>query len=452
MRDSRITVDRILFVSADSHITPPPAAIAEYLEAAYQPWLCEYLDENEVWRRNLRFLVFPPEVLEVIDQEGAIRTGGDRGWDYDRRLLEMDREGVAAELLIASTHAAATPFFGYANRPYPPDVRLAGTRAYHRWLADFMAPSHGRMFGVALSGPCLDMAQTTGDLRWIADHGFRSVSVPGAVTDPNLPPLHDEYFEPYWATCEELGLVLSVHASHGRPQGHFMAFIERVTRELGKEATPQRLQNALGSGQFADSPFAPDINPQHVLWELIIGGVFDRYPNLTIAFTEVRSDWVPQTLRAFEARFDAGEFRTRRRPSDYWRDNCMAGASSIKRSEIRLRHEIGVDHLMFGRDHPHAEGTWPNTYDWIRDAFAEVPEDEARLILGENAVRCYGLDRDALVAVAERVGPRPEEILGEGHHVAPELVANFAARAGYATSREDIDVAALNERCVVPAG
>lgn len=444
-------MDHILLVSADSHITPPPAAIAEYLETAYRPWLRDYRDENEAWQRNLRFLEFPPEVLAVIDKEEAIRTGGDLGWDHERRLLEMDREGVAAELILASTHAAATPFFGYANRPYPPDVRLAGTRAYHRWLADFMAAARARMFAVALSGPCLDMAQATADLRWVADRGFRSVSVPGAVADPSLPPLYDGHFEPYWATCDELGLVLSVHASHGRPQGHFMEFIERVTRELGEEATPQRLQNALGSGEFADSPFAPDMNPQQVLWELMIGGVFDRFPNLTIAFTEVRSDWVPQTLRAFDARFDAGELETRRRPSEYWERNCMAGASSIKRSEIRLRHDIGVDHLMFGRDYPHAEGTWPNTYDWIRDAFAEVPEGEARRILGENAVRCYGLDRDSLVATAERIGPHREEVLGGGHRVDPELVANFAARAGYRTSREDIDVDELNARCALPS-
>jgi predicted TIM-barrel fold metal-dependent hydrolase len=444
-------MNRLLLVSADSHITPPPAAVGEYLEAAYQPWFREYLDENEAWLKILRFLAFPPEILEIIDQERAIQTGGDLGWDVERRLFEMDREGVAAELLIASTHAAATPFFGYANRRYPADVRFAGTRAYHRWTADFMAAADGRLFAVALPGPCLDIDAAIAELRWAADHGFRSVAVPGAVSDPLLPPLYSPYYEPYWATCAELGIVLSVHASHGRTQGTFMPFIQRVTAELGDEATPQRIQNALGSGDFPDSPFAPDFNPQQVLWELMVGGVFDRYPTLTIAFTEVRSDWAPATLRAFDTRFDRGDTPLTRRPSEYWQSNCMAGASSIKRSEIRLRHEIGVDHLMFGRDYPHAEGTWPNTYDWLRDAFAEVPEDEARLMLGENAVRCYALDREKLLAIAARIGPRPEDILGGAHDVRPELVAHFAARAGYNKSMENVDVDGLLARCTVPS-
>jgi predicted TIM-barrel fold metal-dependent hydrolase len=434
----------------DSHITPPPEAVAEYLETEYQPWLHEYEDENVSWKKTLQFLVFPPEILEIIDRDDAIKNGGDLGWDVERRLQEMDREGVVAELVLASTHAAATPFFGVANRRYPPDVRLAGTRAYHRWLADFMAQADGRLFAVALSGPCLDMEQTTRDLRWLAGRGFRSVAVPGAVHDPRLPPLYDDYFEPFWAACSELGLVLSVHASHGRPQGEFMPWIERVISDLGEGATPQRVQNGLGSGEFPGSPFAPNFAPQKVLWELLVGGIFDRYPDLVIAFTEVRSDWVPATLRAFDARFEQGEIDLPRRPSEYWRRNCIAGASSIKRSEVRLRHEIGIDHMMFGRDYPHPEGTWPNTYDWLRDALAEVPQAEAELILGENAVRCYGLDRLRLRSLADRIGPQPEELLGGGHGVPDALVGHFAARSGYARSMEDVDVAALNANCTTP--
>jgi hypothetical protein len=39
-----------------------------------------------------------------------------------------------------------------------------------------------------------------------------------------------------------------------------------------------------------------------------------------------------------------------------------------------------------------------------------MPDDEARRILGENAIDVYRLDRDALVAIADRVGPTPDEI------------------------------------------
>jgi hypothetical protein len=94
---------------------------------------------------------------------------------------------------------------------------------------------------------------------------------------------------------------------------------------------------------------------------------------------------------------------------------------------------------MFGTDYPHPEGTWPNTLDWIRTAFAGVPERDARCMLGENAVACYGLDRDALARIAERVGPSVEDVLGNTRFVRPGIIADFDKRAGYASPMEQVD-------------
>ena len=103
----------------------------------------------------------------------------------------------------------------------------------------------------------------------------------------------------------------------------------------------------------------------------------------------------------------------------------------MHKAEVEMRDEIGVETILFGRDYPHPEGTWPNTPDWIRDAFAGVPEAEARLMLGENAIRFLGRDAAPLVAVAERIGPKLTDIVGPGRGVDPGLVANFDARGGY---------------------
>ena len=103
-----------------------------------------------------------------------------------------------------------------------------------------------------------------------------------------------------------------------------------------------------------------------------------------------------------------------------------------------MRHEIGVDRLMFGTDYPHPEGTWPNTQQWIRHAFAGVPEAEARAILGENTIRCYGLDRARLEAVARRIGPDPASLLATGD-VDERLLTQFHHRAGYLRPKEHVD-------------
>src|SRR5262249_19878405 len=95
----------------------------------------------------------------------------------------------------------------------------------------------------------------------------------------------------------------------------------------------------------------------------------------------------------------------------------------------------GADTILFGRDYPHPESTWPNTPDWLRDCFHGVPERELRMMLGENAIRFFGLDRAPLAAIAEKIGPTVEEIAGSDP-VDDELIAIFDGRGGYLKESE----------------
>ena len=92
-------------------------------------------------------------------------------------------------------------------------------------------------------------------------------------------------------------------------------------------------------------------------------------------------------------------------PSDYYRRNIAVGASCVPRADLELRAAIGPDQIMWGSDYPHPEGTWPNTGEYLKTTFAGFPEADGRKILGDNAVQFYGLDRDKLQQVADRIGP-----------------------------------------------
>ena len=165
----------------------------------------------------------------------------------------------------------------------------------------------------------------------------------------------------------------------------------------------------------------------------MFGGVFDRFPELRLAMTEVRADWVPATLTHLDALYDEhrAELPARRPPSEYWSSNCLASLSFVHRAEVEMRHEIGIERAAFGTDYPHPEGTWPNTRTWIGDAFAGVPEPEARLLLGENAIRFFQLDRAHLVDVAHRIGPDVNEVIGDRPDLDLALLENFDRRGGY---------------------
>lgn len=76
-----------------------------------------------------------------------------------------------------------------------------------------------------------------------------------------------------------------------------------------------------------------------------------------------------------------------------------------------MRHEIGIENLLWGSDFPHPEGTWPETPTCLRHAFHGVPPDETARILGTNAVDFYGFDRAAMERLAARIGPVPSDVV-----------------------------------------
>ena len=71
---------------------------------------------------------------------------------------------------------------------------------------------------------------------------------------------------------------------------------------------------------------------------------------------------------------------------------------------------IGLDRIMWGADMPHLEGTYPYSREALRAAFAGVPADEVRLMVGGTAAAVYSFDLDALQSVAEAIGPTVDEV------------------------------------------
>jgi len=129
------------------------------------------------------------------------------------------------------------------------------------------------------------------------------------------------------------------------------------------------------------------------------------------------------------------------RPSELFKRQ-MSMNFWFERAGIELRHEIGLDNLLFGTDMPHTEGTWPNTHEWLRATFFGVPEHEARKILGENAIEFFGLDAKVLREVAARVAV-PFSDVTTNQPVDPDLLAHFDRRSGYRKAPEVIDEAEL---------
>ena len=436
------TNDRMIVVSTDSHAGVPHDLWAEYLPEQYHDLLPKLREDNKVYPTIIRLLT--NRLMTRPEYTEAHHTGGYRGlYDPNIRVAEMDREGVAAELVYLGDFRLGDMFHNIQNDVYALDAWAAGARGWNRFVSDTFGFATERFLLVGAIGPCTDMDEALADLDWMADHKFTGAYAPGYLRYPGMPQLHDDYWAPYLERTAELGLPLVVHAGYGWEQGVTFSMFRQMYDATVKAAGTDDLDALLAhpeawkTGIFATGEFFADIKPRRPLWQLMFSGALDRHPDLKVVLTEIRGDWVPPILNYLDAVFDSrrDDIPAKEKPSAYWHRNFLVGISFTHQCEVRLRDEIGIEQFTFGRDYPHPESTWPHTKEWLRAAFAGVPEDELRLMLGENVVRFLGLDRDRLAEIAARIGPTYAEI-NSGEPVAADLIEHFDTRAGFLKPEE----------------
>lgn len=441
----------VMMVSADSHVSLPPKMYKHYLDAKYHDSWGGYLDDVSVINKVVELTGYPapPEALEIYDKRGVVEAAGEVGYfDPVWRLRHVEAEGIVAEFLHPFGPIGFVPFVDVQNQMRSHELRYAGSAAHNRFLKEFCSEAPGRLLGVPLIYPWPDWKAGVADIVKARADGFHAIFPPMMPGTPgDLPPMFDPWWDPMWAACEDLGMVVHIHAGFGNPQGGVVEMVRNVfgrTDDHGADAKgeglaaidpsllptfdPEGDPEAAGTNSFLSELFET-FGERRPLWQLMWGGVFDRFPKLKVAFQEIHADWVPVTLQYLDRMHAADPGPLKMTPSEYWARHCACGTSLMRYGDVAARHDVGLDKLMFGSDYPHFEGTWPNTHDWIRATLGSIPEVEARGILGENAIEFYGLDRALLEKAAKRIGPLARELF-TGQDVDGKLIRHFEFRAG----------------------
>src|SRR6478736_4481592 len=379
-QDARYTV-----ISADTHAGGSHAMYREFLEE-------KWLDDFDAWRGE-----YKNPFSDLGDQRRL------RNWDDEMRNSQQDADGVAGEVVFPNTVPPFFPSFILFARPPKPEEyeqRLAGIRAHNRWLADWCGRFPERRAGI---GQIFlnDVDDAIEDVKWIKEHGLRGGVLISAIAPDidYIKPLYDPVYDPLWTVCEDLGVPVNSHGGTGLPDyGKYpvsaLLFITEVSF-------------------YSQRPFV----------QLLLSGVFERFPNLKFVMTEMGCAWLPPMLRRFDATLEqirktgrTGEMRYSDEhvlpmsATEYFRRNCWVGVSQPGRDDAAARYDIGIDRFMWGSDYPHDEGTYPYTREHLRSRFKGVPEDEMRMILAGNAAKLYDFDLAKLAPIAAKVGPTVDEV------------------------------------------
>jgi len=372
-------------ISADTHAGGSHAAYREYLDPAYR-------EEFDAWRGK-----YKNPYKDLGDQRRL------RNWDNDMRNTAQEGEGVVGEVVFPNTVPPFFPSFVlFAQPPQPEEYerRHAGVQAHNRWLKDWcdeFAPRRAGVGQIFLN----DIDDAIADVKWIKENGLR-----GGILLPNLAPdvkwvrpLYDPEYDRLWEVCQDLDVPVNVHSGTGNP-------------DYGKYGISMLLYiNEVG------------FYTQRPLVQMILSGVFERFPRMNFILTEIGCAWIPPllerldyTMNQIRSTGETGEIKygdglvPPRSATEYFLQNCWVGVSGPGQADIDARHQVGIDHFMWGSDYPHDEGTHPHTREHLRRRFHNLPREETEMMLAGNAARLYGFDLDALAPLAEKFGPTVSEI------------------------------------------
>ena len=369
----------MLILSSDSHVFEPPDLWTQRIDAAFR-------DRAPRMVRIDGADVLVVEADQVLSGIGLISNAGARfdapetisgrgrfedvhrgGWDPEQHLADMRLDGVGGEVLYPSQGLF---YFRVADSA----LQAAIFRAYNDWLADFCRVDPERLKGIAM----ISMDDVPSAIRELGR--AKRLGLAGAMITEY--PLEDRRYdqpeyEPFWTAAEALDMPLSLHTATRR-QGKIRGAGALTLRDATSRAT---------------KAFYPALS----MCDMILSGVFERHPRLTLAIVEFELSWAPNILASmdytYRERHEEAIYRFKGdvRPSDFFHRNVVLSFQEDALG-IRLRDVIGVDNMMWGSDYPHSESTFPQSRKILAEILAGVPDDEQAKIAGGNTARVYGFD------------------------------------------------------------
>src|SRR5262245_31597956 len=269
-----------------------------------------------------------PEAAQLINH--PLEAPGLLWSNVGDRLAQMDRTGVDVEAL------SINPYWYRAER----DAVAELMRVQNQPVAAVAAGPPDRFVALAAAAfqdPALAAAQVEHAVKPL---GFHGVGVAGSVAGAEL--AHPQ-FQPFWAKCEALGVLVFLH-----PLG------TRALEASGRLAGNGLLTNTIGN------PLETTIALSHLIFE----GTLDRFPGLKICAAH-GGGFLPSYANRSDAVITTFPNRVgplpKKKPTEYLRGGQLYFDSIMFTGE-GMRHliaEAGIDHVVLGTDYPFPWNTAP---------------------------------------------------------------------------------------------
>jgi predicted TIM-barrel fold metal-dependent hydrolase len=302
--------------------------------------------------------IYDPDVRwrggDIADRQQA-------GYDMQFRREGIKKEGVDKQIIFPTAISIATQNIGRLG--------LALARGYNNWVAKLVKGYEDIFWPVAMApGGCPD-AMADELRRCVKELGFKAGHLVPYCGTRNL---DDPAYYPYYEAAQELNVPLFCHPnSNGDLVDRFDNFFK--THVLGRP-----------------------MNCTPALVALVLGGVFEKFPKLKVAFFECSAEfplyWMHRMDDDYEWAKDFSQLTggIKMPPSEYVKRNCYFTCEADEKDLTRPIEEVGEDHILMATDYPHFDSEYPHTVSNIRER-KDITTKQKDKILGENAARLLNL-------------------------------------------------------------
>jgi 2,3-dihydroxybenzoate decarboxylase len=248
--------------------------------------------------------------------------------DLSRRLELMDRYGIAVAVLMLASH-------GIEGEP-DHDRAVAGARSANDLLSEAIRAHPDRYVGLAAVAMQDPEAAADELERSVRELGFRGVCVNGfcQVGDAGGGRYYeDRLFDPFWERLQALGVPLYLHP---------------------RSPMPQNLGLYEGHPEFVGPTWAWGVETATHALRLITGGVFDRFPRVTVVLGHL-GETLPFALNRMEKRLAyMSGLGLERSITEYFRQSFYVSTSGNFHTQSLLGTiaEMGAERVLFAVDYP----------------------------------------------------------------------------------------------------
>ena len=294
-----------------------------------------------------------------------------KGYVPSERLKALDADGVDAEVLFPNEPGS---FHQYGDAEF----ELACVQAYNDDLAEWRRASE-RFVPLAMVPLLGGIEPTIAEVKRAATLGHRGIvmfALPGLLVK-DLPHISDPYWHSLWDACQDCNIPIHLHASAGLARAFTFAEWEGYT------AYEQHAAFTVPTAAW----------PAQIIPNAIFSGIAYRFPRLKWVFAETGIGSVSCVLTACDHEWERRKlwrYGLEQRPSELIRQQVYVNFW-YERAAMDLRHELGVDNIMWESDYPHIASTYPESWKFVEHSLQGVPEDERKKMLHQNAEFLYQL-------------------------------------------------------------